>query len=169
MEFPTIDNSATLANSELLARLKNNRLPTSIDIPTHRIDVSCSDEPDDELVEAVPVPVPPQPVAVPAPPDGLKTPAQAARRLNISVRTLRGLIKSGELRYVNLGHGKQREKIMFTDSYLDDLIASRTRQKVQECPSTSPKARRTTTSTSSGEVLAFTARRNGRTGAKRKR
>jgi excisionase family DNA binding protein len=126
---------------------------------------------DDELVAPLPVPTPPQPVPVPVPAhaDGLQTKSQAARRLNISIRTLRGLIKSGELRYVNLGHGKQREKIMFTDSYLDDLIASRTRQKVQECPSTSPKARRTTTSTSSGEVLAFTARRNGRTGAKRKR
>ena len=60
MECPTIDAGAKLANSELrelllsdyfprdyaskselLARLKNNRLPTSIDIPTHRIDVSC--------------------------------------------------------------------------------------------------------------------------------
>jgi hypothetical protein len=60
MEFPSIDASAKLANSELLARLKNNRLPTNIDIPTHRIDVSCGDvdEPDDELVPAAPQPAP---------------------------------------------------------------------------------------------------------------
>jgi excisionase family DNA binding protein len=105
----------------------------------------------------------------PAPPDGLKTQAQAARRLNVSIRTLRGLVDSGELRYVNIGRGKRREKMMFTDGDLDDLIARRTRQKAQEtCPSTSPKARRSTTSTSSGAVLAFTARRNGQTGGKRK-
>jgi excisionase family DNA binding protein len=128
------------------------------------------DEPDDEEPVALSVPAPAQPAPVPAPADGLKTPAQAARRLNISIRTLRGLIASGELRYVNVGRGKQREKIMFTDNDLNDLIASRTRQKAQQsCPSTSPKARRSTTSISSGEVLAFTARRNGRTDAKRKR
>jgi excisionase family DNA binding protein len=76
---------------------------------------------DDELVAPLPVPTPPQPVPVPAHADGLQTKSQAARRLNISIRTLRGLIKSGELRYVNVGHGKEREKIMFTDSDLDDL------------------------------------------------
>jgi excisionase family DNA binding protein len=123
------------------------------------------DEPDDE--ELVEPPVPPQPE--PAPADSLKTPAQAARRLNISIRTLRGLISSGELRYVNVGHGKQREKIMLTDNDINDLIASRTRQKApQSCPSTSPKARRSTTSTSSGEVVAFTALRSERIAGKRK-
>jgi hypothetical protein len=120
---------------------------------------------DAELVKPAPAPVPAQP----APADGLKTQAQAARRLNISIRTLRGLVSAGDLRYVNVGHGKEREKMMFTDNDLNDLIASRTRQKAQQCQSISPRARRSTTSTSSGEVIAFTARRNGRTGAKRKR
>ena len=119
---------------------------------------------DDELAKRKPTPIP---VAPPA--DGLKTPAQAARRLRVSIRTLRGLVTSGELRYVNVGRGRQREKMMFTDSDLDDFVANRTRQKAQElCPSTSLKARRSTTSISNGEVLAFTARRKGRTDAKRK-
>ena len=119
----------------------------------------------ERMVKPVPQPVAPQP----APADGLKTLAQAARRLGISIRTLRGLITSGELRYVNVGRGKQRERVMFTDSDLDDFVAGRTRQKAQQsCPSTSPRARRTTTSTSSGEVLAFTARRKERTEGKRK-
>jgi len=119
---------------------------------------------DDELVEPAP-----QPAPAPAPADGLKTPSQAARRLGVSIRTLRGLVSSGELRYVNVGRGKQREKMMFTDNDLDDLIAKRTRQKAQQlCQSTSPAARRTITTTSNGKVLAFTARRNGRIGGKRK-
>jgi excisionase family DNA binding protein len=123
------------------------------------------DEPnDDELVEPVPVPAP-----APTPADGLKTPEQAARRLGVSVRTLRGLVDSGELRYVNVGHGKQREKMMFTDHDLDDCIAKRTRQKAQQCQSIGPKPRRSTTMTSGGEVLAFTARRSGRTDVKPKR
>jgi excisionase family DNA binding protein len=130
-----------------------------------RLDVaaSCGDD-DDELVEPAP-----QPALPPSPADGLKTPARAARRLGVSNRTLRGLVTSGELRYVNVGRGKQREKMMFTDSDLDDLIATRTRQKAQQCQSISPRARRTTTSTSSGEVLDFTARQKGQTGGKRKR
>jgi excisionase family DNA binding protein len=197
MEFPTIDNSAKLAksaesarlarvaeNEALLARLaregiKPSQLPpdefrayikAAIDAARepseqgkdHSGDVDESDD-DDELIE------PPVPAPAPAHADGLKTPAQAARRLNISIRTLRGLIASGELRYVNVGRGKQREKVMFTDSDLDDLIASRTRQKVQECPSTSPKARRITNMISSGEVLDFTARQKRPTSGKRRR
>jgi excisionase family DNA binding protein len=123
---------------------------------------------DAERVKPAPVPVPQTPTP-PFPTDGLKTPAQAARRLGVSNRTLRGLVTSGEVRYVNVGRGKQRERVMFTDSDLDDFVANRTRQKAQQsCLSTSPRARRSTTSISSGEVLAFTARRNGRTGGKRK-
>jgi hypothetical protein len=128
-----------------------------------RLDIACVED-DEELVEPASVPAP-----APALADGLKTPSQAARRLGISIRTLRNLISAGDLLYVNVGHGKQRERIMFTDNDLNDLIASRTQQKAQQCQSISPRARRTTTSTSSGEVIAFTARRSGQTGAKRKR
>jgi excisionase family DNA binding protein len=124
-----------------------------------RLDIACVED-DEELVEPAPAP---------ALADGLKTPSQAARRLGISIRTLRNLVSAGDLRYVNVGQGKQRERIMFTDNDLNDLIASRTRQKAQQCQSISPRARRTTTSTSSGEVIAFTARRSGQTGGKRKR
>jgi hypothetical protein len=196
METTTIiDTSATLAKCELLARLRNDHVPQDgikpyqlppaefrAYIEAEIASARCGPAPvrydlgddDDELVEAAtvaastPVPVP-QAATPPFPADGLKTSAQAARRLGISIRTLRGLVTGGELRCVNVGRGKQREKIMFTDNDLDNLIAGRTRQKAQQCQSISPKARRTTTSTSSGEVIAFTARRNGQTDAKRKR
>jgi excisionase family DNA binding protein len=99
----------------------------------------------------------------------LLTPAQAARRLGMSVKTLRAHVRTGDIRYVNVGRGKERERIMFAPHDLEGFIAAHTQTKAPPCPSSSPKARRTTTSTSSGEVVAFTARRNGRTGAKRKR
>lgn len=180
MEKVILDNSAMPANSELLARLQLHSTakrkfvaPSEAEIEAeieaarvpwergkhHTGDV---DEPndDDELVEAV---------RAPAPADGLRTPVQAARRLGISTRTLSGLVDSGELRYVNVGRGKQREKRMFADTDLDDLITERTRQKAQQpCPSTSQKDRRSTTSTSSGKVVAFTALRSERIAGKRK-
>jgi excisionase family DNA binding protein len=179
MDEPTVDTSAALAK-----RLQHNhtvsiiprRTPAELGahiaaaiaaarVPWARGPVRDGPgllDDDEELVEHVTVPAP-----VPA--DGLKTPSQAARRLGVSIRTLRGLVTSGDLRYVNVGRGKQREKIMFTDNDLNDLIAGRTRQKAQQCQSISPRARRSTTSTSSGAVLDFTARRNGQTGGKRKR
>jgi excisionase family DNA binding protein len=183
METTTnIDTSATPAKCALLARLHNNHVSrTDDELRAHiaaaidaarvpyargnalRLDVACGDDDDDELAEPAP-----QPALPPSPADGLKTPAQAARRLGISIRTLRDLVSSGELRYVNVGRGKQRERVMFTDNDLSDLIASRTRQKARQCQSTSPRARRSTTSTSSGEVVAFTALRSERNAGKRK-
>jgi excisionase family DNA binding protein len=163
---PILYNGAPLAKCELLARLRNNpppwfaglsddefraRIEAAIDaarVPSERgkhrekvnfasseSEVDTGDD-DDELVEPAP-----QAAALPSPTDGLKTPKQAARRLGVSIRTLRGLVSSGDLRYVNVGRGKQREKIMFTDNDINDLIAGRTRQKApQSCPSISPKA-----------------------------
>jgi excisionase family DNA binding protein len=170
METPTIiDTGSTLAKYADQAAFRA-RIAAAIDAAREpyargalRLDVAGDN--DDELVEPVPVPAALQP----APADGLKTPSQAARRLGISIRTLRNLVSAGDLRYVNVGHGKQRERIMFTSNDLDDLIANRTRQKASKCQSISPKARRTTTSISSGKVLAFTARRSGQTGGKGKR
>lgn len=168
MENPILDFTDTLAKyseeGEFRARIAATINAARMSWARLDVAASCGDDDDDELVESAP-----QPAAPPSPADGLKTRTQAARRLGVSIRTLRGLVSSGELRYVNVGRGKQREKMMFTDNDLDDLIAGRTRQKAQQCPSTSPKVRRSTTSTSSGEVIAFTARRNGRTDAKRKR
>src|SRR5262249_8090066 len=52
----------------------------------------------------------------PAPsPDGLKTAAQAAAKLNCSIKTLFGHVASGALRYVDVGHGRKRRHIRFAD------------------------------------------------------
>jgi len=107
---------------------------------------------------------------VAAPPDGLRTPAEAARQLRCSVKTLNGYVKSGALKYVAIGHGKRRTRKMFTDPDLNEFIAYQTRKDVP-CPSTKAEtvARRISTSTSKCEVIGFTARRNARHAAKPKK
>jgi hypothetical protein len=103
-------------------------------------------------------------------PDGLRTSAEAARKLRCSIKTLKGHVASGALRYVDLGLGKKRVRRMFTDADLDNFIANQTRKDVP-CPSTKTEtvARRTGTSTSKCEVIGFTARRNARRAAKPKK
>jgi Helix-turn-helix domain len=104
------------------------------------------------------------------PADGLKTAVQAAAKLGCSVKTLNGHIASGALRYVDVGHGKKRRRIRFTDADLNEFIANQTRKDVP-CPSTRTEtaARRISTSTSKCEVIGFTARRDARRGVKPKK
>ena len=102
------------------------------------------------------------------PPDGLRTPAEAARKLRCSIKTLNGHVASGALRYVIIGHGKKRPRIRFTDADLDQFIANQTRKDVP-CPSTATRAPRSGNTTSSGEVIAFSAQPRPRPGAKPKR
>jgi excisionase family DNA binding protein len=102
------------------------------------------------------------------PPDGLRSEAEAAAKLSISIRTLREHVASGSLRYVNIGRGKHRARRRFADADLDAFIATQTRED-SPCPSIAPGARRTGTSISSGEVIGFTARRNARRAAKPKK
>ena len=55
-------------------------------------------------------------------PSRLLTMKEAANRLCISVKTLRGHIRNGRLRYVNVGLGEFRPRYRFEES---DLIDSR--------------------------------------------
>jgi hypothetical protein len=104
----------------------------------------------------------------PATPGGLLTAAQAAAKLGCSIKTLNGHVVAGAVGYVVIGHGRKRPRKMFTDSDLDAFIAAQTR-KDSPCPSTASRARYTSTSTSSGTVIDFTAPRKPPTGDKRKR
>src|SRR5262249_17562006 len=101
-------------------------------------------------------------------PDGLKTAAQAAAKLNCSIKTLFGHVAVGALRYVAIGHGTKRPRKMFTDADIDAFIAAQTRKDVP-CPSTASRARRIGTSISGGEVIALTTLRKRRRDAKPKR
>jgi hypothetical protein len=102
-------------------------------------------------------------------PDGLLTLAQAAGRLGCSIKTLKGHVESGALGYVVIGHGSKRPRKMFTAADLDAFITNQTRKDSPICPSTKTRARLSSTSTSSSEVIAFTARRGARPGARRRR
>lgn len=55
----------------------------------------------------------------------LLTPNQAAKHLGISTHTLHALRKGGEIPYVNVGLGKQRERPRYEVEDLDTWIKSR--------------------------------------------
>jgi len=101
-------------------------------------------------------------------PDGLKTAAQAAARLNCSIKNLNGHIASGALRYVSIGHGRKRPRRMFTDADLNEFIANQTR-KVTPCPSIAGRARPTGTTISGAEVIDFRLPRKPPTSGKQKK
>src|SRR5262249_55389508 len=100
--------------------------------------------------------------------DGLKTAAQAAAKLNCSIKTLNGHVASGALHYVDIGRGKKRRRPRFADADLNDFIANQTR-KVTPCPSTAGRARPTGISTFTGEVIDFTGPRKPPRDAKPKK
>jgi hypothetical protein len=92
------------------------------------------------------------------PPDGLKTAAEAAAKLGCSVKTLHAHVDAGDLHYVIVGKGKKRMRRMFNDADLDEFITNQTR-KDSPCPSIASRGRRSSTTISGGEVVAFTALR----------
>src|SRR5262245_17886065 len=102
------------------------------------------------------------------PPDGLLTPAEAARRLRCSVKTLNAHVAAGDVRYVSIGKGRKRPRKMFTDADLDAFITAQTR-KDSPCPFTASRVRRSSTSNSASEVIAFTDQPKPRPGGTRKR
>ncbi len=67
-------------------------------------------------------------------PNGLRTPAEAAARLQISMKQLRAFVRSGELRYVNVGRGSKKPRIRFTDADLTEFIAAHTQRNNPPCP-----------------------------------
>jgi hypothetical protein len=103
-----------------------------------------------------------------APPDGLRTEREAAAKLGCSVKTFKGHVAAGRLKYVLVGHGTKRQRRMFTDADLNEFISNQTHKDVPACPSTGTRARRTGTSTSSSEVVAFTAQPKPRPAVKPK-
>jgi hypothetical protein len=102
------------------------------------------------------------------PPDGLLTPAAAARKLGCSIKTLNAHVASGALRCVDIGLGRKRRRPRFTDADLDEFITNQTR-KDSPCLSVATRARRSGSTDSKSEVVSFSALQRRRTGAKPKR
>jgi hypothetical protein len=103
------------------------------------------------------------------PPDGLLTPAEAARKLGCSIKTLNAHVASSALRCIDIGRGRKRRHIRFAPADLDEFIANQTRKDSPACPSTLSRARHTSTSNSESVVIAFTAAPKPRPGAKPKK
>jgi excisionase family DNA binding protein len=106
-----------------------------------------------------------------APRSPLLTVREAADTLGISVKTLRGHIRNGRVRYVNVGLGEFRPRYRFEESDLIEFKEANRRRNAEaiSCRSIARKAPRSTTSISSGEVIAFTDQRRQRTSEKLKR
>jgi hypothetical protein len=81
---------------------------------------------------------------------------ETARLLGIDQKTLRGHIKAGNICFMTVGLGVTKLRREFT---LSDILEFLERMRGRECPSISAATRPTTTMTSSGDILGFTARR----------
>lgn len=90
---------------------------------------------------------------------------QAAELLNVSTRTLRQLVKDGEIAYVPRGAGRAKPRLGFTMDDINEYIRIR---RTRECPSTSHKTPRITTSTSKSQVYDIMVLRAQRTAEKQK-
>ena len=103
------------------------------------------------------------------PPDGLKTAAQAAAKLNCSIKTLNGHVAAGELKYIVIGRGRKRTRRMFSDADLNEFITDKAR-KDAPCPSTRTETavRRSSISTSKSTVIGFMEARSKRRAEKPK-
>ncbi len=53
---------------------------------------------------------------------------EVANGMHVSPETVDGYVKDGELAYVNVGRGKKRERRMFEESAVYDLIENRKRR-----------------------------------------
>lgn len=90
---------------------------------------------------------------------------ETARLLGFDEKTLRAHVREGNIRYLSVGFGEKRPRREFR---LADILEFLERMSRRECPSTAPRTRRSTTSTSSSEVIGFTARREALIAARRK-
>jgi hypothetical protein len=101
-------------------------------------------------------------------PDGLRTSDEAARKLGCSTKTLNGHVAAGDLRYVIIGKGKKRPRRMFTDADINEFVSSQTR-KEPPCLSDATRGRRSGSTTSKSEIVAFSALQRRRRDVKPKR
>ena len=83
-------------------------------------------------------------------------PRETARLLGLSEKTLRSHAAVGNIRYLEMGLGGTRRRREFT---LADIMEFLETMRRRECPSTSRKTRRSTTTISNGAVVGFMARR----------
>jgi hypothetical protein len=98
----------------------------------------------------------------------LFTRKEAAAKLRIGIRTLDKHVAAGVLRYISIGHGRRHIRRMFAPSDLEEFIANQRQKDSPLCLSENRRTHRSTTTSSSSEVIGFTARLAREAAAKRK-
>jgi excisionase family DNA binding protein len=96
----------------------------------------------------------------------LLTPVEVASLLRCSRKTLAAHVRTGALKYVNIGCGTKRPRRMFAEADVEEFIERQTHRDVP-CQSTVRKVRRIATTTSGSEVIGFMALRERRNAEKR--
>jgi hypothetical protein len=88
---------------------------------------------------------------------------QAAAYLNITPEQLLLFVGDGELRFVNVGRGKNDRAIAFTKDDLDAFIHSRSKQEQVQCQFSAPgNPGKSTATTSTSKVIGFLEREGAR-------
>jgi excisionase family DNA binding protein len=95
---------------------------------------------------------------------------QAANRLGISVKTLRGHIRAGRLRYLSVGLGERRQAYRIEENDLEVFKETIARRNLEagQCRSTAQRTHRITNMTSNYGAIGFTALRSARASEKPK-
>lgn len=98
----------------------------------------------------------PIPVATVSSPNRLLTVEEVADDLRVSAQQVRNLVRSGDLKFINVGRGPAKAHLRFEPQALE---AFKNNRRMEECRSTSAPAKRHTRMTSNVEVLDIRATR----------
>jgi hypothetical protein len=93
---------------------------------------------------------------------------ETAKRLGISVKTLREHVRCGRIRCVLVGNGTKRKRRKFTAKNINSFIEGQKVREVPQCPSTKKAKAPTIAMTSGSTVIAFTAIQKQKANAKPK-
>lgn len=93
----------------------------------------------------------------PLPEEPLFTPKEAAAKLNMSLKNLMEHVRTGRLRFINIGAGKVRKRYRFTSYNLETFLENQKERMVPECQSTNTPGLPTTKSNFKSTVIPFGA------------
>jgi excisionase family DNA binding protein len=100
----------------------------------------------------------------------LLTVKEAADRLGISVKTLRGHVRNGRLRYINVGLGERRHSYRIDEIAIDEFKQANGHRNGQaSCRFIGRKSRGSINTISNCEVIAFSEVQRQQAGAKPRR
>lgn len=72
--------------------------------------------------------------------------AEAARRLSMSTKTLRGLVQDGLLPFVNIGRGQKNKRLAFDPVDIEEFVRRHKRFEAPKCLPDKTRARRSAAS-----------------------